>query len=595
MIDKLSKPLNVGAAEHAHDNQMSSPSIFILPFELLSVVIEAVAQCEPPRSPVSFYDREAVRTELDPYMRARLWEPLVQGGTLGWIRLSHVCHAWRTHICENMSTLWGHYIGCFSRHGALDEMLRRAGESTPLSVTSGLDGKSIAALYPLQLLRHRHLATVTLSEAKRSSVDSRIRSIHVVDLRGDHNDLHHDPRSSIFNAVTQLRVFEMHFLHNGRGTFGPDHLITSPLVISSPLLREVRLTNCLFSWTTAHLTHLSLALDCGEFSGDILVKILREVAPTIEVLELDYCLPMEYFDHPRPTFSFPKLHHLRLRDQDRCLAGFLQVFHHALLAKLDLTLKPTRNWKSIAGPCMNGALRLLRHASGQLCDSLTVTPEFSEQRDDGVLREHIRFSFFRDSISARPSPFAAEFDLSIMAVENPRDIHVFYSECFLVIRNALEDAMPDLWSNIISCDLNLPSWKHRLIYSHVLQKLPNLCRVRIVELCNLAKFSSAENTVLPWDSIHSLNPHLEQLRIVQSGKLTPRVITSYGSVLAGELKAATSIVADWSQVRRAPLALLRLDMVNSGEICEVGEKLKESVIAMFDGVAERVELEFIEA
>ena len=108
--------------------------IFMLPFELLSIIFEIVAESEPPCSPVTDIERNSVQKKSDPCMRKRLWDDAVQGGSLGWIRLCHVCCTWRSYICEEMPLLWARHIGCFRSPDALEEMLQRAGQNTCLSI-----------------------------------------------------------------------------------------------------------------------------------------------------------------------------------------------------------------------------------------------------------------------------------------------------------------------------------------------------------------------------------------------------------------------------------------------------------------------------
>ncbi|KZV61712.1 hypothetical protein PENSPDRAFT_592456, partial [Peniophora sp. CONT] len=77
-----------------------------LPPEILGTIFTLVAKAEPPQ-----YASKSIK------------------GDLGWVRLSHICRAWRD-LCIDTPSLWGRAIGRLPR--ALPVFMERAGKHVPL-------------------------------------------------------------------------------------------------------------------------------------------------------------------------------------------------------------------------------------------------------------------------------------------------------------------------------------------------------------------------------------------------------------------------------------------------------------------------------
>ncbi|KZV60211.1 hypothetical protein PENSPDRAFT_659710 [Peniophora sp. CONT] len=597
MADMQSEHTSLPSAEQAHIDPLSiaSPAsishIHILPPELLSLIVEAVAEREPPRSPVSNFERESVQQDLDTYMRARLWDPVVQGGFLGWIRLTHVCRSWRDYICENMPLLWAQHIGCFRLAGALEEMLRRAGENVTLSVTSAPDGYYTDVDHLPWTIVHRPVSG--WSKAKCIGFTSRIRSLRIVNFvrPSELGVIDRDPPPSIMNNFTGLQVLEIHYFHFDLDVF-ENHTFSNPgtRVLRAPNLREIRFTNYFIPWTNRGLTHLSLSIAFDVISGDTLLEILNLVMFTIEVLELDECLPSTYPNHARQACSFPRLHHLHLRDQGLCVSGFLQIIRHASLTSLDLTIRPTRDSNIVVGSVIKDALLLMRYEIDRPFKSMTASREYAED-GLGSLRAYIRFGFSRDVTSnPRPDYYTTDFDLSI-AIENPRHLRDNYRLCLAELRDVLGDTLPTIWDGITHVDLDVPLWRYYNEMETLLKRLANLRELRLID-----PLEDVKGPIISLPELAFVSPEsrLDVLWIVQHADWEPDLIKLYCSALAEKLgrtsPRARREAEDQACQEQPFIALLRLDFVKeSGTVQEADE---EDLSAMFGRVAGRVELRF---
>ncbi|VDB85085.1 unnamed protein product [Peniophora sp. CBMAI 1063] len=595
-VESLPMPTAEQATGGRESLQTDPPRILTLPAELLSIIVEAVAECDPPRFPVSPFDRENITGFFDEYLRARLWEPVVQGGSLGWIKLTHVCRMWREHISESMPLLWSQLIGYFYQRGALDVMLRRAGDVVPLSITCGPNDVSVRMTNSSWWLLD-DLVSDLGSPADCQIYRSRIQSIRVINLSPHHPSISRDPPPSIFSTFAQLRVVEVHCLYLRSRDLDEDRFIDDTLMITSPNLREARFTNYILPWATTELTHLSLVLDEDEFPGGLLISIFHLIARTIEVLEIDSCLPINYFKEPRPVFSFPRLHQLHIRDRDEWVNPFMQVFYNASVTKLNFTLKSSSLWPDQAGPAIRSALRLLRYDVDRPLQFLAVTEE-SCAAGLNLSRDYVRLTLAQEGPSPGWSAHTACFDLSL-AIENQRHFRNKYHECVTEMLNVAADTISNIWNNIVDLELNLPLWKHFTVVQCLINKLSNLRCIRLSDPMDPESLlTQATKTILfPQGIFGPFIPRLDKLWIVQSGEWTPDVYKLVLRALAEALASAISLVNNNYRadvlIGRFHIVRLRLDIVQqSGEVQSAWEP-KEDLMAMFGMVAEKVELRFL--
>ncbi|KZV75223.1 hypothetical protein PENSPDRAFT_103341 [Peniophora sp. CONT] len=559
----------------------SPPSILILPLELLSMIVVVIAEMEPPRTPVSSLERKNVRKESDPCMRTRLWDRIVEGGSLGWIRLTHVCNLWRKYICENMPLLWASHIGCFRSPHALDEMLRRAGESTRLAVHS-VSGDDDMGENPSPWAEFQSIISIW-SAAECTDFKFRIRSLAVIDLLSV-ADVERDLLSSLLDELPGIQVLEVHHLFIDESSFDDEDIFLKPgaPVIRTSTLRELRFTNCFIPWTAPGLTHFSLSLGhCSGLPNPILLDIITLIAPTIEALELDYCLPGGLSEQTRDAYALPRLRYLYLRDTDGCLNEFVRIIQHESLSltKLDLTINPdTRHWRDTIGSSMKKALLLLR--GDRPFNSMTAISADSEDNIFGSLHEHIRLEFS----SARSD----DFELAI-AIENTHDIGDGYSFCLAQMQDALGSIFPTIWHELMLIDLNLPLWNHGDEAQRLLNRLTNIRELRIV---NPVASSQTDSTTWDMSFLHPIfrTSRLDYLCVMQEAVWSSGMIGPYCSAVAERLRCAwlgpSADTAHRSSEERWPIAVLHLSLVNKEDINVTEEALAD----VFSDIAERVEI-----
>ncbi|VDB85102.1 unnamed protein product [Peniophora sp. CBMAI 1063] len=574
-------------ARHMAPADALRPFIFILPPELLSAIVEAVAAIEVPRPPVSDRDRELVHKAADPRMRERLWDHIVEGGSLGWMRLSHVCRAWRSHICESMPLLWAQHIGCFRSPGAVKVMLRRAGESTLVSVQSaaGEDAPG-AALSPWDLVQK---PVLSWSEAGCAGFYSRLESVRIVDLRR----VVDDPPSFALNGLPSLRVLEVHHLHLDENSFDDEDKLLQPgaPIVRAPKLREIRFTNYFIPWTAPGLTHLSISLGhCNGLPSPALLNALTLVAPTIKVLELDYCLPGGFSEHVQAPYEFPQLRRLYLRDTDDCADEFLKILELSKisLTELDLTIHPDgRHWRDSIKTIVDRAVRLLR-----VGDPLTLMSATQAHNDDvifGSLHKHICLAFSR-------LPMASRTPELTIAIENARHVGSSYATCLAETCRALGTGLPDIWRNVRFVDLDFPLWdfvaESRVLAEAFVDK--GIRELRIIDPVESIMDSRGWEIPLRLLSVVFRSPtaRLQKLWIVQHGEWLPERISMYCFTLAKRVEYETAPAEERGRALLKPprIKLLRADFIESSLIQSVDE---DGLIERLTKVAEHVELRFL--
>ncbi|KZV60213.1 hypothetical protein PENSPDRAFT_659712 [Peniophora sp. CONT] len=574
------------------------PFIFILPLELLSLIVEAVAECEPPRCPVSNLERE--RVDRKRIVRT-LWDPVsaVQGGSLGWLRLAHVCRSWRHHICEDMPLLWAQHIGCFSHSGAIEEMLRRAGEGIPLSVQSRPEAHDPERTCPPWSLVDSSVPS--WSHSRFTSFKARIQSVHVIDFWNTGGE-NRDSLASILNDLPELRSLEVYYLHlyNDLKHLNEDELAKAGApVILAPHLRTVRFANCFIPWTTPGVTHLSIALDYAEIPGNVFVDMLGLIAPNIEALEFDSAVPFRYFEQAHPVYAFPKLRYFYLREQDTCAEGFLRVFQDTSLSGLYLSLIPSarHRWKEFFGPAIKNALILLRHESSRPFRSVSTTLASIVDGASGLLREYVQLEFYREVTTVR-SGRTTDFDLAI-ATENPRHIRKDYGSCFTSTQDSVAAVFPTIWGDIEAVDLDLPLWKYCDEMGALLSRLSNLRELRVVDMFEHLDHELVRDIQFPTAVFGNPHIHLDILCIVQTAKWDPELAKIWCNILTTGMKHAlassvTVDVEDRRTVREQPcLGLLRLDFVGNSDAMQHLSACGDEIVGIVKGTAERVELRFL--
>ncbi|KZV60214.1 hypothetical protein PENSPDRAFT_659713 [Peniophora sp. CONT] len=602
MVDQHPDPSKTAVALDAYTDESSvssfpalPPSIFSLPPELLALLVKQVAEMETPRSPTS--DVERANIHWGEYTRA-IWDPIRQGGTLGWIRLTHVCRAWRSYICEGMPLLWAQHIGCFRLHGALEEMLRQAGGSAPLSVQSSSSG--YAAGVACQPWSTVQTPIRSLSEAECSAFRSRIQSLRVVDTRNTPEGAsEYDCLPFIMDDFSRLEDLEVHCLAldtltlHGEKAPGPGNC-----VISATTLRSVRFTDYFIPWKACEITRLSLAFDAVGLRNEILHDVLTSVASTVEELELDFCVPSDFIvsaqDHN--TYSFQKLRYLYLRDVDSYALNALRKCRFPVAAKLNLLLLPTAEWDDWVETSMKDVLVRLGDSS---CQSMTVTATFREdpdEQDGSTFCDFAQLRFYQTAAALQAEGTADPPDFTITIQDMPDSNENCWTR-LAIVRNIVGRNSPTIWNHIASLDFNVPLWRYRDEIGQMLVRLTHLRQLRLVdpfeELDN--EIGSPGSMIFP---THLFNPssRFDLLWIVQNADWQPDQDNLYCAALAASWDGATSFTNDEDSERvsreQPPIVHIRLDLVQRLDT-PVQRSEREDLIAMFGRIAEEVELRFL--
>ncbi|KAA1470100.1 hypothetical protein DENSPDRAFT_928624 [Dentipellis sp. KUC8613] len=219
--------------------------------------------------------------------------------SLGWIRVTHVCHLWRT-LALRTPMLWAEVIVTL-RRGTIEHLLRRAA-GVPLFV------------------RGFYATNLDLPDVR--ALASRMSQIRVLDVEGDRQDLALPLLDQISASATQLEVLKLR-------TRMPTHLVIEGGLhpCTRPVLRHLSLQNTLLDWNSLHQLSSLVSLELIEaYSVDRpsepmyqlplskLISILAS-SPRLESLTLRGYLiqgAVESSDNSTPTYAV--LHHLSKLD-----------------------------------------------------------------------------------------------------------------------------------------------------------------------------------------------------------------------------------------------------------------------------------------
>ncbi|VDB91602.1 unnamed protein product [Peniophora sp. CBMAI 1063] len=258
-------------------------AFFRLPPECIAVIIQFIAEVEPPRWNARNHSEDGQESQLP--------------NTLGFIRLGHVCHRLRDTLL-NMRSLWAAYAFAMSP-GAVGEMIARAG-TVPLSMK--LENWEHP---PLQVLK---------------SIRDHIHNARIISF---------PPKTLLARYCAW--PFEMKTLHRETFPYLEELTLEFPLIhaqdetayqrppLNAPQLRRISMGNVFIPCILSSLESFELQYDQDTFdeiqlpSNPVFLDLLRGLS-NVRVLTLENCLPivLPRCDEDTPLFAFPHLEELRL-------------------------------------------------------------------------------------------------------------------------------------------------------------------------------------------------------------------------------------------------------------------------------------------
>ncbi|KZV60219.1 hypothetical protein PENSPDRAFT_718521 [Peniophora sp. CONT] len=420
--------------------QERAPLILKLPAELLSIIVEGVAECERPCPPAAA-DEEA---EFGPQACYPPWNLVTEGGSLGWIRLTHARH-----------------IGCLP--DACEEMLRRAGQSTPLDIQLGYN-------HSLQL-SHNMLDEATL-DTTFQQFGGRIRSLRIIDVRD--NELH-APLPSNLHQLSNMEAVEVHYVDLKHACVEEEYF-TSPeaCILQTQNLRTARFTNYSIPWTCRSLTHLYLSFEDIGLPYNTLQDTLERVADAIEELELDMAIPKESRHRTPISHTFPRLQYLRVREVGALMATFLQQISFPRTTRLDLTSVPySPDWNDHFRPVIADAFQRLKDSPS----FMAMVVGDIRRKDDATQSNGIRLSFWRDVsslLSTRSEHASLVLGVEVTGYDND-------SEALSLMVTEITDLEDTPWNTILYLDFDFPVWRLNQDSNDLLSLIPHLRQLRLVD------------------------------------------------------------------------------------------------------------------
>ncbi|VDB85079.1 unnamed protein product [Peniophora sp. CBMAI 1063] len=578
--------------------EIRSPFIFSLPPELLGEIVAAVAATEVPRTPLA--DDETSTLAQNDLRRPRaIWTSISQGGTLGWLRLTHVCRGWRRIICEGMPLLWAQHIGCFRNADAVETMLRRAGDGVPLSVRSGRGGNT-ALDFPWITVQ---TPVPSWSKLECTIFRSRIRSLVVVDTRnGPGDEAEFESLASILPELVGLQELEVHCATTD------DNRLRSKLppcpdtcIISSRTLRSLRFTNHFISWNSLRITRLSIAFDFIGLPGDVIHDVLRSL-PSIEELELDRVLLgyslLTGLDQERAKYNLPSLNYLYIHDLDCFVLSLLRQVQLPDRAKVHLSFLCTESWGST--PLELAMQSVLSRIELVPSRSIVVAASFGKDgRDESAVVCNWAQLYFLEgaSLIADDAVDRPYLTISVEDLTYARDPWGKLAN----VRENLGHNFPDVWKGVQSLDFDVPFWRCHYEIGQMLSCASHLRQVRIVDL-----FEGVErdhdpasdwpgSALFPSSLFRDPAPSLDLLWIVQTSDWRVNHLRQFCTAVAESLANAIDGSHlhhrhEDNTVAKRAVTLLRLDLIHHSGTPWNPDEEEYDWADTFDKLAERVEI-----
>ncbi|KZV62515.1 hypothetical protein PENSPDRAFT_758659 [Peniophora sp. CONT] len=544
-IDRVVRTLELLLSDARMRRNATLPCISRLPPEVTATIFGYCTVEEPPHAPCDrkkkeeIIDANHIDVLTDIWAVRHVWKDALSDGTIGWIRLTHVCRRWR-ELLLGTATLWASTLGRLP--SAYNEFLQRAGNHTLPSVTV------------ISTPFHDRIP-LTISLSTIVPICNRLRVLRLVEICGDPDFL-----LSLELLCTQrlekLETLEITF-HSS--TFSRDSSNVAQWVLTAPSLRTIHFAGYFIPFKTASLEELSLNYwtDKCTLSMNTLYNLLQVAAPTLKYLDLSHVLSYN-FDveaHSLQEINLPQLQEFRFADGDGLQIAFLEraKFPPSVRLDIDIYVEISDRAESLGEhytlkPLVNAMLSCGHLGSA---DGLAVYPG----PDEGDLQ----FLLYTDSLeSLRMSPvkgnpfYARDAKLNLLVSNgysrNNSCLDVTFAEVSRFLRPA-RFAVMSFGA--------FPFWSHDQI-STVLSQYTSLRTLHIVDpleyvktlsasIPNAFPFLSARN--LTASSIHehederdtdTVVPALELLWLTQNADSCRMDCTTWCSIISCQLRHTLS-------------------------------------------------------
>lgn len=465
-----------------------------LPVEVLAMIFDVVA-ADPdntPHAPVDIGDlrleesSEGYTLALRMLRDTRLQQEITARGSLGWVRLGHVCHQWR-EVLNDMRALWARILGRLPLGD--EEILARAGDQNLLDV--------LWWRTPFHFHAQTIFEPITSPRPKTASYTlalpyaNRLRCVRFVNF-GDRKVA---PPSELFDVPSfpSLDTLEMSYT-------SPDCLLEKCITLSSqtliaPRLRVLRLLGCYVPWQSSMLERLTLhRIDSKTLPALTLFGILDQTSATLKYLDLyDTFIREDELEHEYSgEIILSRLRVLSISTRSGHLPTFLRFVKLPVGVQLivDFYVEIDDDWLEDDGPYIVESRRELQsdieaalagcHYDTSL-DGLVIT-----QGDPTDAFDELYFHMHRESLdilsmavgSDASDPFDVnDASLALLAQngfahpDNPEDRGLII--CCSEMARSLN---PERFATI---SIDVPMWGVEHIYSCV-SLFPNLRALRVV-------------------------------------------------------------------------------------------------------------------
>ncbi|KZV62514.1 hypothetical protein PENSPDRAFT_758658 [Peniophora sp. CONT] len=437
------------------------PASSKIPPEVLKIIFELVAEEDTPHAPIDvevkekFMDTNGIRYNIRAGEGYRAWEDAMESGSLGWVRLTHVCRYWRDILC-GLPALWATILG---RLPLGDEVISKRANRHSL-----VDLHFLSSSYHCE---ESHIFS-RMSEpppAFTYPTTSQIRALHLVYLW---IDLEMETEWMPSADWSNLEMLEISC---------PDWILIptaclSTRPIKAPRLRTLLLQHCFMPWESNSLSRLSIVGTEEEtLSTETLYTAIERASSTLLYLELAGVAATALAEDEGhiSDISLPNLRELRYMTDAGACNNLLRRVKMPPSALLALHLSMDANDQSIGQTVdsdmasdINAALACREF--GLSLDGLAITR--GSERDELLLRaycnalERVRSYTcpgFADTFDGSSAPLAL-----VVTNDSAKDHNAHLDICLRALMGFLDPA------RFVTVSIEMPYWNYSTIHECML-------------------------------------------------------------------------------------------------------------------------------